>query len=203
MKQTADHPAFGLVRKKKNSLFLLLGFIVMVLCFCGCGGDTMKTPPGTLVGIHYDRVNGSVANDEFHIYVTPENFTAEYWPENTDEWVGDTFNGGWTMTEKSGKVSEEQWKAIEETVLTVYPKILPAKKKEGFFAKLKKKFVEEPMILDGGDRSSLCLEWKTPEGIVTENVGSPQGTNGYRFDLLLKELADPAGREIPQLEKEE
>jgi len=27
------------------------------------------------------------------------------------------------------------------------------------------------------------------------------GANGYRFDLILKELADPIGREIPELEK--
>ena len=59
------------------------------------------------------------------------------------------------------------------------------------------------MILDGGDWSGFCLEWQTPERIVTEKLGTPQGTNGYRFYLLLMELADPAGREIPQLEKEE
>lgn len=49
----------------------------------------MITAPGTLKGVHYDRINGSVANDEFHIYVTPYRFVAEYRSDNFDEWVED------------------------------------------------------------------------------------------------------------------
>ena len=101
----------------------------------------MKTAPGTLVGIHYDRTNGSAANDEFHIYITPHSFAAEYWPENVDEWVYDETMLGYVMTEKTGEISEEQWKEIEETFLAVYPEIIPVKKKEGFFEKLKNKFI--------------------------------------------------------------
>ena len=35
-----------------------------------------------LIGIRYDKVYGSVANADFHIYITPGSFDAEYWPEN-------------------------------------------------------------------------------------------------------------------------
>ena len=160
----------------------------------------MKTAPGTLVGIHYNRTNGSVANDEFHIYVTPENFTAEYLPENPDEWVYDEVTYSYVMTEKTGNVTEEQWKDIEETVLAVYPEIAPKKIKESFFRKLMKKFIEEPTVLDGADYTEISLEWKTEDGIITEKVSDPNGTNGYRLYLLLQELADPIGREIHGLE---
>ena len=105
------------------------------------------------------------------------------------------------MTEKSEKITDEQWKRIEETFLAVYPEIIPVKPKESFLNKLMKKFIREPMILDGGDSTDFAIEWQTEEGIITENLYTPQGTNGYRFYLLLKELADPIGREIPELEK--
>ena len=170
--------------------------------FCGCGGEEeVKTAPGTLIGIHYNRTSGSVANDEFHIYVNPEKFVAEYWPENTEEWVEDEDTSGWKMTEKSEKITDEQWKRIEETFLAVYPEIIPVKPKESFLNKLMKKFIREPMILDGGDSTDFAIEWQTEEGIITENLYDPQGTNGYRFSLLLMEIADPVGREIPGLEK--
>lgn len=59
------------------------------------------------------------------------------------------------------------------------------------------------MILDGGDSTDFAAEWQTEEGIVTENLYDPQGTNGYRFSLLLMGIADLMGREIPELEKNE
>ena len=48
----------------------------------------------------------------FYIYVTPYNFVAEYMPENEDEWIYDEVTLGYVMTEKSGDVTEEQWKEI-------------------------------------------------------------------------------------------
>ena len=115
---------------------------MIISVFCGCGGEEeVKTAPGTLVGIHYNITNGSVANADFHIYVTPYNFVAEYMPENEDEWIYDEVILGYVMTEKTGNVTEEQWKAIEETVLAVYPEIAPKEIKESFFRKLMKKFI--------------------------------------------------------------
>lgn len=188
-----------------KKIFLIFIFVFTIaFVFCGCGGEEdMKTAPGTLVGIHYDRTNGSVANADFYIYVTPYNFVVEYMPENEDEWIYDEETLGYVMTEKTGEVTKEQWKAIEETILTAYPEIAPKEKKESFFKKLMKKFIVEPTILDGGDTTEFSAEWQTEEGIVTENLYNPQGTNGYRLYLLLKELADPIGREIPELEKNE
>jgi hypothetical protein len=63
-----------------------------------------------------------------------------------------------------------------------------------------KKFIVEPTILDGGDSTDFSVEWQTEEGIITEKVSDPNGTNGYRLYLLLQELADPIGREIHGLE---
>ena len=93
-----------------KKIFLIFIFVFTIaFVFCGCGDEEdMKTAPGTLVGIHYDRTNGSVANDEFHIYITPHSFAAEYWPENVDEWVYDETMLGYVMTEKTGEISEEQ-----------------------------------------------------------------------------------------------
>ncbi len=188
--------------KKFFSVFVF--FALITLAFGGCGGEEdMKTAPGTLVGIHYNITNGSIANADFYIYVTPYNFVAEYMPENEDEWIYDEVTLGYVMTEKTGEVTKEQWKAIEETVLTVYPEIAPKEIKESFFKKLMKKFIVEPTILDGGDSTDFSAEWQTEEGIVTENLYNPQGTNGCRLHLLLQELADPIGREIPELEKNE
>ena len=69
---------------------------------------------------------------------------------------------------------------------------------------LKKKFIEEPMILDGGDSSDFSLDWMLEDGsVINEKFVEPQGTNGVRLYWLLCELADPIGREIPELEKNE
>ena len=185
-----------------RKLVLMLNSVLMITSvFCGCGGEEeVKTAPGTLIGIHYDRTNGSVANADFHIYVTPYNFIAEYMPKNEDEWIYDEVTLGYVMTEKTGNVTEEQWKAIEETVLAVYPEIAPKEIKESFFRKLMKKFIEEPTVLDGADYTEISLEWKSEGGIITEKVSDPNGMNGYRLHLLLQELADPIGREIHELE---
>ena len=178
--------------------------ILMILSFCSCGGEEdLKAVPGTLCGIHYDRTNGSVANADFHIYVTPYNFVAEYLPENEDEWIYDEDSCSYVMSEKKSEISEEEWKEIEETFLAVYPEITPMKTKESFLDKIKKKIIAEPTILDGGDKISVKAEWRTEEGIVTEVFNAPQGENGYRLDLIFKELADPIGREIPELKKNE
>ena len=185
----------------KKIFLIIISVLMIISVFCGCGGEEeVKTAPGTLVGIHYNRTNGSVANADFYIYVTPYNFVAEYMPENEDEWIYDEVTLGYVMTEKSGDVTEEQWKVIEETVLAVYPEIAPKEVKESFFKKLMKKFIVEPTILDGGDSTDFSVEWQTEEGIITEKLYNPQGTNGYRLHLLLQELADPIGREIHELE---
>ena len=185
----------------KKIFLIIISVLMIISVFCGCGGEEeVKTAPGTLIGIHYNRTNGSVANDDFHIYVTPYNFTAEYMPKNEDEWIYDEVTLGYVMTEKTGNVTEEQWKEIEETVLAVYPEIAPKEVKESFFKKLMKKFIVEPTILDGGDSTDFSVEWQTEEGIITEKVSDPNGTNGYRLYLLLQELADPIGREIHGLE---
>ena len=185
----------------RKLVLMLISVLMITSVFCGCGGEEeVKTAPGTLIGIHYDRTNGSVANDEFHIYVTPYNFVAEYMPKNEDEWIYDEVTLGYVMTEKTGNVTEEQWKAIEETVLAVYPEIAPKEIKESFFRKLMKKFIEEPTVLDGADYTNISLEWKSEGGIITEKVSDPNGMNGYRLYLLLQELADPIGREIHELE---
>ena len=185
----------------KKIFLIIISVLMIISVFCGCGGEEeVKTVPGTLIGIHYNRTNGSVANDDFHIYVTPYNFTAEYMPENEDEWIYDEVTLGYVMTEKSGDVTEEQWKEIEETVLAVYPEIAPKEVKESFFKKLMKKFIVEPTVLDGADYTEISLEWKSEGGIITEKVSDPNGTNGYRLYLLLQELADPIGREIHGLE---
>lgn len=189
--------------KVKRILYIVLSVAFIISLFCGCGGEEeLKTAPGTLVGIHYNRFNGSVAYDEFNIYVTPYRFNAEYWPKDSDKWIYDEVTLGYVMTEKKAEVTEEQWKEIEETLLAVYPEIAPVVKKEGFLEKLRKKFIEEPFVIDGGDVSVVTAEWQTENGIITEKLNSPQGTNGYRFYLLLKELADPEGREIPELLKQ-
>ena len=185
----------------RKLVLMLISVLMITSVFCGCGGEEeVKTAPGTLIGIHYDRTNGSVANDEFHIYVTPYNFVAEYMPVNEDEWIYDEVTLCYVMTEKTGNVTEEQWKAIEETVLAVYPEIAPKEIKESFFRKLMKKFIEEPTVLDGAEYTEISLEWKSEGGIITEKVSDPNGMNGYRLYLLLQELADPIGREIHELE---
>ena len=188
----------------KKIFLIIISVLMIISVFCGCGGEEeMKTVPGTLVGIHYNITNGSVANADFYIYVTPYNFVAEYMPKNEDEWIYDEVTLSYVMTEKNGDVTEEQWKEIEKNVLAVYPEIAPKEMKESFFRKLIKKFIKEPTILDGGDYTEVSLEWETEGGIITEKVADPNGTNGYRLHLLFKELADPVGREIPELEKNE
>ena len=70
----------------RKLVLMLISVLMITSVFYGCGGEEeVKTAPGTLIGIHYDRTNGSVANADFHIYVTPYNFVAEYMPKNEDE----------------------------------------------------------------------------------------------------------------------
>ncbi|MBQ5897071.1 MAG: hypothetical protein IIW81_01255, partial [Oscillospiraceae bacterium] len=94
----------------KKIFLIIISVLMIISVFCGCGGEEeVKTAPGTLVGIHYNITNGSVANADFYIYVTPYNFVAEYMPKNEDEWIYDEVTLGYVMTEKSGNVTEEQW----------------------------------------------------------------------------------------------
>ena len=91
----------------RKLVLMLISVLMITSVFCGCGGEEeVKTAPGTLIGIHYDRTNGSVANADFHIYVTPYNFVAEYLPENEDEWIYDEDSYSNILSEKIAEISE-------------------------------------------------------------------------------------------------
>ena len=147
----------------------------------------MGKTPGTLAGIRYDRVHGSVANADFHVYITSDSFEAEYWPEDIEEMVYDEESMSYIPVQKTEKITGEQWDKIKEKVLSFYPE-LKAKEKDGFFKNLLTKIFNDPVVLDGGYSTYLCLEWKTDEGVMTEKFVLPENEKNEEMYLLLEEI---------------
>ena len=130
---------------------------MLMLSGCGKRKAASAEPPGTLAAIEYGRRVDMVWGENFSVRVAPgEIVYIEYFVEEDRDY---RFGSGIPL--EAG-----QWKQLETAVLELLPGLSEIKpQKETLWKRLFKK--EEPFLLDGADSSTLSLDWKTEEGIVS------------------------------------
>ena len=143
----------------KTCIRVLL-IVMSILILSGCGrkaGSSSPQPPGTLAAIEYGRRVDMVWGENYSVRVSPgEIVFIEYFVEEDSDYRFET----------GIPLKEDQWQQLETTVLELLPGLTEIKpQKEPLWKRLFKK--EEPFLLDGADSSTLCLDWKTEDGIVS------------------------------------
>lgn len=152
-----------------------------------------STPPGTLSGVMYGYSGGMTVREDFFIWLSPEAIVETfYYPEEPPKGVGwhDRFE------KENVPISAEQWTDVEQVVLELYPLMKP-KPEPGIdlWSSLGRWLGGAK---DESSSSSITLIWDTEEGEQRIKYSSPNDKRISTLVALLKELADPIGREIPR-----
>ena len=192
----------------KRMMTMVLAAVMALMGLTGCEKTEPQpvipeTPelPGTLVGVNYATGGGMMAHSEFHIILNRQEVEyTEFWPEveYTEFWPEDYVED--INVREHVPITQQQWTDVETVILDLYL--------DGMLEAYRPKSEPEnnPMdafILDGGDYTNLSLIWETAGG--TEEIGYywPGDRRVLTLIDLLKELADPQGREINRYEKAE
>ena len=143
----------------KTSIRVLV-IVMSVLILSGCGEQAETAPPqplGTLAAIEYTRRVDMVWGENFSIQVAPgEIVFIDYFVEEDRDY---RFGSGIPL-------ENDQWKVLEAAALELLPGLTEIKpKKETLWERLFKK--EEPFLMDGTDSSTLSIDWKTADEIVS------------------------------------
>ena len=146
-----------------------------------------ETPelPGTLVGVNYATGGGMMAHSEFHIILKRQEVEyTEFWPEDYVENIN---------VREHVPITEQQWADVETVILDLYQDGMleayqPKPEPENSFL--------DGLVLDGGDYTKLSLVWQTEDGSVEQGYYWPNDRRVLTLTDLLRELADPQGREI-------
>ena len=138
----------------------ILCLAMAMLIFSGCGGKAEAIPPqplGTLAAIAYSRRVDMVRDENYSVYVTPEEIESiEFFVEEAGDYQFET----------GVPLEEGQWEKLESVALELLPGLIESKpKKETLWERLFKK--EDPFMLDGVDSSTLSFDWQTENGIVS------------------------------------
>lgn len=157
------------------------------------GGSSPMQKPGTLVGVMYSCSGGMTVREDFFIWLSPEAIVETfYYPEEPPKGVGwhDRFE------KENVPISAEQWTDVEQVVLELYPLMKP-KPEPGIdlWSSLGRWLGGAK---DESSSSSITLIWDTEEGEQRIKYSSPNDKRISTLVALLKELADPIGREIPR-----
>lgn len=152
-----------------------------------------STPPGTLSGVMYGYSGGMTVREDFFIWLSPEAIVETfYYPEEPPKGVGwhDRFE------KENVPISAQQWTDVEQVVLELYPLMKP-KPEPGIdlWSSLGRWLGGAK---DESSSSSITLIWDTEEGEQRIKYSSPNDKRISTLVALLKELADPIGREIPR-----
>ena len=135
------------------------------------------------IRIKYGYSSGTMMRASFDIDVTPEEIVSvSYWPEDIDR----------DLTEEEHRpITKEQWADIEKIILILEP-VLEEKKKNI----IKPIDIPSLQVLDGGDKVYFYITWKDADIEKRIEYWWPQDRRSRTLDSLLKELAEPVGREI-------
>ena len=161
------------------------------------GNSSMQTepslPPGTLTGVMYGYSGGMTVRNDFFIWLSPgaivETF---YYPEEPPKGVGwhDQFE------KEDVPITAEQWADVEQVVLELYPLMKPKPEPRIDLWSSLGRWLGG--VKDEVSSSSITLIWDTEEGEQRIKYSSPNDKRISTLVALLKELADPIGREIPR-----
>lgn len=177
--------------------------LTMLLMFAGVlyfkqqgGGSAMQTepavPPGTLTGIMYSCSGGMVNRNDFFIWLSPEAIVETfYYPEEPPKGVG------WheCCAKENVPITAQQWADVEQIVMELYPLMKPEPERKSSLWNILRRWLG---VVDGSDSSSITLIWDTEKGEQKIRYSSPDNERILTLITLLKELADPIGREIPR-----
>lgn len=152
-----------------------------------------STPPGTLTGVMYGYSGGMTVRNDFFIWLSPEAIVETfYYPEEPPKGVGwhDRFE------KENVPISAEQWTDVEQVVLELYPLMKPKPEPRTDLWSSLGRWLGG--VKDEVSSSSITLIWDTEEGEQRIKYASPNDKRISTLVALLKELADPIGREIPR-----
>lgn len=154
-----------------------------------------NAPPGTLTGVMYSYPGGMEARSDFFIWLSPEAIVeTSYYPEEPPEGVG--FHE--IFEKENVPITAGQWEEVEQVVLELYPLMEPKPEPRiDLWSSLGRLLGG---VKDGVSSSSITLIWDTEEGEQRIKYFSPNDKRISTLAALLKELADPIGREIPGYE---
>lgn len=161
------------------------------------GNSSMQTepslPPGTLTGVMYGYSGGMTVRNDFFIWLSPDAIVETfYYPEEPPKGVGwhDQFE------KEDVPITAEQWADVEQVVLELYPLMKPKPEPRIDLWSSLGRWLGG--VKDEVSSSSITLIWDTEEGEQRIKYASPNDKRISTLVALLKELADPIGREIPR-----
>ena len=192
------------MRQGRRAAVLCTAGLALILLFLGAfylmqqGGDApMQTessmPPGTLTGVMYSDFGGMTVRNDFFIWLSPDAIVETfYYPEEPPKGVGwhDRFE------KENVPISAEQWTDVEQVVLELYPLMKPKPEPRIDLWSTLGRWLGG--VKDEVSSSSITLIWDTEEGEQRIKYSSPNDKRISTLVALLKELADPIGREIPR-----
>ena len=190
----------------KRAAVLCTAVLALILLFLGAfylmqqGGNApmqteSSTPPGTLTGVMYSDSGGMTVRDDFFIWLSPDAIVETfYYPEEPPKGVG------WheQFEKENVPISAEQWADVEQVVLELYPLMKPKPEPRIDLWSSLGRWLGVGGVKDEVSSSSITLIWDTEEGEQRIKYASPNDKRISTLVALLKELADPIGREIPR-----
>ena len=191
------------MRQGRRAAVLCTAVLALILLFLGAfylmqqGGNApmqteSSTPPGTLTGVMYSDSGGMTVRDDFFIWLSPDAIVETfYYPEEPPKGVGwhDQFE------KEDVPITAEQWADVEQVVLELYPLMKPKPEPRIDLWSSLGRWLGG--VKDEVSSSSITLIWDTEEGEQRIKYSSPNDKRISTLVALLKELADPIGREIP------
>ena len=176
------------------------GLALVSLVAMGClspqpsGEEKDAGPPDALSGVMYS-CPGGMTRDDFFIWVSPEAIVETfYYPESPPEGMG------WPdlCTKEDVPITAEQWADVEQVVMELYPLMRP-EPEPSLWDRLWDGIGRlSGGVLDGVYSSSITCIWKTEAGEQRIAYSKPDDDRIFTLVALLRELADPIGRDIPR-----
>ena len=186
------------MKQGRRAAVLCTAAMALILLLAGAlylmqqGGSSPVQKPGTLNGVMYSYSGGMTVRNDFFIWLSPNAIVETfYYPEEPPKGVG------WheRFEKENVPISAEQWTDVEQVVLELYPLMEPKpERRSGILGSL----ANWLGAVDESSSSSITLIWDTGEGEQKIRYSSPDDDRIHTLTALLKELADPIGREIPR-----
>ena len=142
----------------------------------------------------YGYSGGMRVRNDFFIWLSPDAIVETfYYPEEPPKGVG------WHVQfeKENVPITAEQWTDVERVVLELYPLMKPKPEPTIDLWSILGRWLGGAKD-DEVSSSSITLIWDTEEGEQRIKYASPNDKRISTLVALLKELADPIGREIPR-----